>query len=94
MTDIFDDFADAMRKKFKEALRKDENRSICPWTDYPLEYLYLRLHDEIKEFEDVQLGSDDSARECVDIAEFAMFIWQKIRTRDFYNEKNPDKKVK
>jgi hypothetical protein len=90
MTDIFDDFASAMRKKFKEALEKDGKRSHKPWTDYSIDFLNSRLHDEIQEFEDVDIGSDDSARECVDIANFCMFIWQKVRTRDFYNEKKTE----
>lgn len=80
MTDEFDEFAEAMRQKFRATLNKDKKRSPEPWKSYSLIWLGSRLYDEIREMEAEQIGTKEMAGELVDIAEFCMFMWKKIMT--------------
>jgi len=74
--DVFDEFAEAMRKKFNEALNKDSNRSKEPWKDYDYEFLEGGVIREFIEFLRAY-SRIEASEECIDIAEFCMFYWKK-----------------
>lgn len=76
MNDVFDEFADALRKKFNRALEKDNSRSKEPWKEYDASWLLSRLDGEKEEYMRAT-GNIEKAKEAVDIAEFAMFLWKR-----------------
>lgn len=59
-------------------LRKNDHKT--DWKDLPIEALFRKLKIEIEELE-VAIkyeGAQESASECVDIANFAMMLWDRI----------------
>ena len=76
MGDIFDEFANALRFKFYRALEKDDKRSKEPWKDHDSSWLLSRLEDERVEYLKAD-GDIEKAKESIDIAEFAMFLWKR-----------------
>lgn len=81
MSDMFDEFAEAMRNKFNEALKKDHNRSEQPFIDYDYEFLENGIIREFIEF----LRSNsriEAAEESIDIANFCLFYWKKAKVNN------------
>ena len=76
MDDIFNEFAEALRKKFNFALKKDNNRSKEPWKDYDTDWLLSRLEEEKEEYIKAK-GNIEKAKESIDMGEFSMFLWKR-----------------
>lgn len=75
-------FADAMEKKLQT---KDEEHGKTGWLDPDcgIKTLFFRLKEEVEEAEEAfeDCNSKLLAEECVDIANFAMMIFDRVNSR-------------
>lgn len=84
-------FAKEMHKKYASKVR--EGRSLKPWEDYSWEHLNSRLTDEILEhdeatreyyYEETDEAKEKLKKECLDVANFCMFIWLHLSMDEMY----------
>jgi len=88
----FEDFSMTMLSKYLKALNKEGNTPE-PWKDFDIETLEKRLTEELNEFydegflvyywaspnEDVRGAKKKMLDELIDIANFCLFLWVKLR---------------
>jgi len=65
-------FAEAMEIKLR---KHDKERGEVGWHEEDFDYLFDRLQDEMEELAKVEGNSKYTQGECVDIANFAMMIF-------------------
>lgn len=75
-------FREACQEKF-ERKAKENNRTLEPWKDEPINYLRDRLEEEKDELFDAMFDGDPEAimDECLDVANFAWFIYENAKAR-------------
>lgn len=82
-----EEFARAMEAK----LRKNDHKKH--WSECGIDYLMYRLRGELMELESAIIGGrnyDDICDECVDVANFAMFVFDNLSKNNTKNEKPLD----
>lgn len=81
-------FAKEMHKKYASKVR--EGRTLTPWKNYSLDFLIERLEEEFGELEKALEGewSEDKiievSQECLDVANFCMFLWLYLNKRELF----------
>ena len=74
-------FIDKCMEKF-ERRAKENSRTVEPWKIYTDHFLRKRLGEEFKElFDEADNGPEAIMSECLDIANFAWFIYEKEKAR-------------
>ena len=74
-------FIEECIEKF-ERRAKENNRTTEPWEIYTDHFLRKRLGEEFKElFDEADSGPKAIMSECLDIANFAWFIYEKEKAR-------------
>ena len=70
-------------KRFAEAMeeRLQGNDHKHHWSNYTPQEMYDRLKDEVEELT-WALGDEEKASECIDVANFAMMIWDLLTGED------------
>ena len=77
-------FANEMERIMKQ------NEFRPEWKYIPVEELIVKLHEEIAEFTRAHLENTDPAKELVDIANFCMMLYTRIKPPNLLEEMEED----